>query len=167
MHSAILAAAVGICTMVAYQDMRTRRIPNALTLAMAMLGLARIGLAQDVAAGGCTLAAAMMIFVVVLALFRCGIIGGGDAKMITATVLLIGHRQVIGFLFLMSLCGGILALASLATAKLDPSARRFQRAALALSTPRIDRYRIAQKRPTVPYGVAVAAAGVITLIVAR
>ena len=34
MHTAILAVAVGILVIVAYEDMRTRRIPNALSFAM-------------------------------------------------------------------------------------------------------------------------------------
>src|SRR5690242_13948468 len=59
MHSAVLSAAVGICAIVAYQDVRTRRIPNALSLAMAAVGLVRIAFAQDTVAGGYTVAAGL------------------------------------------------------------------------------------------------------------
>ena len=112
MHSAILAVAVGILVIVAYEDVRTRRIPNALSLAIAALGLARIALAAEVIDAGYTHAAAIIIFAITFALFQRGGIGGGDAKILPATALLIGHRELLSFLFLMSLCGGVLALAT-------------------------------------------------------
>jgi prepilin peptidase CpaA len=167
MHSAVLAVAVGILVIVAYEDVRTRRIPNALSLAAAALCLARIALAADVIDAGYTLAAAIIVFAITFALFQRGAIGGGDAKILPATVLLIGYRELLGFLFLMSLCGGVLALATLAAERLDLSFRRLPRRAHVFSTGQSDRHRVASKGSTVPYGVAVATAGVITLIAAR
>ena len=167
MHSAVLAVAVGILVIVAYEDVRTRRIPNALSLATAALGLARVAFAAEVIDAGYTLAAAIIIFTISFALFQRGAIGGGDAKILPATALLIGYRELFGFLFLMSLCGGVLALATLAAERLDLSLRRFRRVADVSSTGQSDRDRVASKGSTVPYGVAVAAAGVITLIAAR
>jgi prepilin peptidase CpaA len=167
MHSAVLAVAVGILVIVAYQDMQTRRIPNALSLATAALGLTRIAFAAEVIHAGYTLAAAMIIFAITFALFQRGAIGGGDAKILPATALLIGDRELLGFLFLMSLCGGVLALGILAAERLDLSFGRLRRGAHESSTGQTDRGRVASKGSTVPYGVAVATAGVITLIAAR
>src|SRR5580700_8735285 len=130
MHSAVLAVAVGILVIVAYEDVRARRIPNALSLATAALGLARVAFAADVIDAGYTLAAAITIFSITFTLFQRGAIGGGDAKILPATALLIGYRELLGFLFLMSLCGGVLALATLAAEKLDLSCRRFRRGAI-------------------------------------
>jgi Flp pilus assembly protein protease CpaA len=62
MHSAVLTVAVVIFIVVAYQDVRTRRIPNALSLTIGALGLARIALAAEVMDAGYTLAAAAIIF---------------------------------------------------------------------------------------------------------
>ena len=67
----------------------------------------------------------------------------------------------------MSLCGGVLALATLAGERLDMSFGQFRRGAHVSSTGQSDRGQAASKGSTVPYGVAVAAAGVITLIAAR
>jgi prepilin peptidase CpaA len=166
MHSAVLAVAVAILVFVAYEDVRTRRIPNALSLATAALGLARVAFAAETIDAGYTLGAAIIIFTITFALFQRGAIGGGDAKILPATALLIGYRELLGFLFLMSLCGGVLALATLAAERLDLSFKRFRRGACVSSTGQSDRGRAASKRSTVPYGVAVAAAGVITLIAA-
>ena len=167
MHSAVLAAAVVIFAIVAYQDVRTRRIPNALSLAIAALGLARIALASELIDAGYTLAAAVIIFAITLALFQRGGIGGGDAKILPATALLIGHRELLGFLFLMSLCGGVLALATLAAERLDLSFGHFRRGAHVSSTGQSEGGRSAPEASTVPYGLAVATAGVITLITAK
>src|SRR5260370_39797425 len=110
MHSAFLAAAVGVLAIIAYHDVRTRRIPNALSLTIATLGLTRIAFADEAAAGWYTLAAATVTFAGTFAMFRFGAIGGGDAKMIPATALLIGYRDFLDFLFLMSVCGRALGL---------------------------------------------------------
>lgn len=167
MHSAVLAVAVGILVVVAYEDVRTRRIPNALSLATAALGLLRVAFAAEVIDAGYTLAAAIIILTITFALFQLGAIGGGDAKILPATALLIGYRELLDFLFLMSLCGGVLALAALAAERLDLCSRRFRREAYLPSTGQSDPAPVAPKRSTVPYGVAVAIAGVITLIAAR
>jgi prepilin peptidase CpaA len=167
MHSAVLAVAIGILVIVAYEDVRTRRIPNALSLATAALGLVRIIFAAEVIDAGYTLATAIIILTITFALFQRGAIGGGDAKILPATALLIGYREVLGFLFLMSLCGGVLALATLAAERLDLFLRRFRPEAYVSSTGQSHRSRVGPKRSTVPYGVAVAIAGVITLIAAR
>jgi hypothetical protein len=82
MHSAVLAVAVGILVIVAYEDVRTRRIPNALSLATAALGLARVAFAAEVIDAGYTLAAAIIIFSITFTLFQRGAIGGGDAKIL-------------------------------------------------------------------------------------
>jgi prepilin peptidase CpaA len=167
MHSAVLAVAVGILVFVAYQDVRTRRIPNALSFATAALGLARIALAAEVIDAGYTLAAAIIIFAITFALFQRRAIGGGDAKILPATVLLVGYRELLGFLFLMSLCGGVLALVTIATERRRLPLKRLWRPAYAPASAEIDRLGVPSKASTVPYGFAVAAAGVITLITAR
>jgi prepilin peptidase CpaA len=167
MHSAFLAAAVGVLAIIAYHDVRTRHIPNALSLTIATLGLTRIALADEAVAGWYTLAAATVTFAGTFAMFRFGAIGGGDAKMIPATALLIGYRDLLDFLFLMSLCGGALALATIAMENLEWPLRGFWRPADLPTSAETDRVRVPPKASTVPYGFAVAAAGVITLITAK
>jgi prepilin peptidase CpaA len=162
-QTAILVAGIGILAIIAYGDMRTRRIPNALSVAIATLGLIRILLAHDPLAAGHTLAAGAAIFTVTFLLFWRGIIGGGDAKLMAAMALLIGYRELVEFLFLMSVCGGALALAILARDKLRP---RLWRCSSLAGTPPLETAgcNAAPARATVPYGVAIAAAGVVTLI---
>jgi prepilin peptidase CpaA len=94
-------------------------------------------------------------------LFSCGVLGGGDGKLLAVMTLLIGHHDLFAFLFLMSLCGGALGLTILAGNRLRPL---LWRASYSARMPLSTEITAALERPTVPYGVAIAAAGIITLI---
>jgi prepilin peptidase CpaA len=166
MHLAVLVAAVVLLAIIAYGDVRFRQIPNAATLAIAALGLTRIILAQNAVAASYTLAAATVIFAVTFLLFWRGALGGGDAKLITAMALVIGHQQLLNFLFLMSASGGVLALVVLIRDKFEPGLGRPCRRPTASRVKTHPTIAMAEN-VTVPYGVAVAAAGAITLIIAR
>jgi prepilin peptidase CpaA len=122
----------------AYGDIRSLRIPNLLVAAVAVLGIGRLVLIGDPASALYTVGASLLVLVVGFVLFSRRYIGGGDAKLLTATVLLIGYHDLFSFLFLMSICGAALSLLILA------------------------RHRRLKSRP-VPYGVAIAAAGTMTL----
>lgn len=166
MDIVIKAAAAATCIIAAVSDLRTRRIPNVLSATIAVLGILRLDMAQDFLVQAYTLAVAGLAFAVTLALFRCGVMGGGDGKMITATILVIGYQQVLGFLFLMSLTGGTLALAAIAKAKLE-SILSWRGEITRRGVIQHDRRQGRKPRLTVPYGVAVAGAGIVSLIIAR
>ncbi len=161
MQTAVMLVAVGILSIIAYGDIRTRRISNVLTGTLAILSLIRIILLHDPAAAGCTLVAGVAVFAGGFLLFSCGVLGGGDAKLLAVMTLLIGHDDLFGFLFLMSLCGGALGLTILAADRLRPL---LWRASSSATMPSSTESTAALARPTVPYGVAIAAAGIITLI---
>jgi len=158
----IALLAMGAFITAAYIDVRRRRIPNAISYMIGTLGLLRILLASDPASAGWTLAAAAGVLVVGFMFFWGGTFGGGDAKLLTGAVLLIGYRDLFPFMFLMSLFGGALALAILIGDRLIPRLRRAgHSAALPEATPNESRRHV---WPTVPYGVAIAAAGMIILV---
>ena len=96
MQSAVLCAAVAVLAVIAYGDIRRRRIPNALCVVVAALGMVRISAARDALTAGYTLLAAAAVFAGTFLLFWRGVIGGGDAKLITAIALVIGHRDLRG-----------------------------------------------------------------------
>jgi prepilin peptidase CpaA len=150
----VLLLGLGIFAFVAYGDIRTRRIPNELIVAILALAAFRIAMEGDPRAGLYTLAAAAGLFVATFLLFWRGLLGGGDVKLIGATALLIGYHNFFEFLFVMSVSGALVAVAVLARDRLGP-----RRAA----TPSLEEE--AQARLTVPYGVAIAAAGMVVLLV--
>jgi prepilin peptidase CpaA len=159
-----LVLATVILALIAYGDMHTRRIPNALSAAIAMLGLTRMALVHDPAAIGLTLVASAAVFAVGFLFFWRGMFGGGDAKLVTAVTLLIGYQDLFGFLFLMSLCGGALALAIVAREELHRQRSIPSRAVMTYSATQAGDCTAETTRTTVPYGVAIAAAGVVTLV---
>ena len=165
MQTAVMAIAIGILAIVAYCDVVTRRIPNILSIATAALGLVRIILADNPVSASHTFVAGVVIFVATFLLFWCAVIGGGDAKLITAMALLVGYPNLIAFLFLMSLFGGVLALAALARDKLRPRLVWLRSGANGRSL--IEVTPAVPEGPTVPYGLAIAAAGAIMLIITR
>jgi prepilin peptidase CpaA len=91
-------------------DVRSRRIPNALTATMAGIG---VGLAST-GLSGISLAASMGGFVAGLALMlpghALGATGAGDVKLMAAVGAIVGfHMAVTAFLFT-AIAGGVLAI---------------------------------------------------------
>ena len=161
-QTTIVALAMGAFITAAYVDVRRRRIPNAISYMIGSLGLLRILLAGDPIAAGWTLAAASGVLVVTFMFFWGGTFGGGDAKLLTGAVLLIGYRDLFDLIVLMSLFGGVLAVAILIGDRLIPRFRRVRQPAVVP-----DAAAAAARRhgwPTVPYGVAISAAGMIILV---
>jgi prepilin peptidase CpaA len=157
----VVAVAIGVLLAIAYGDLLTRRIPNLLAAAIAMLGLTRLMLTANFAEAGLTLAASAVVFTGGFLLFWRDVIGGGDAKLIGAVAILIGFDGLVDFFLLMSVCGGALAVAILVHSRLRSRRRHLSQKVIALKC--ADGSRLAV-RPTVPYGVAIAAAGIVMLI---
>jgi prepilin peptidase CpaA len=138
--------ALALFATAAATDLRARRIPNRLTLALALLGLARVTWA--LAAGApplplaADLAAAAVVFALATAGFAAGLLGGGDVKLLAAGTLWVGAGALAPYLLTTVFAGGVLALGF---AALHFVARR--RGAPA---------------PSLPYGVAIAAGGILT-----
>lgn len=155
LRTIIAILAIVVLVIAAWGDVGTRRIPNTVSLALASLGLARLLAAGNVPAAEFTIAAAAGTLVISFALFSLGVFGGGDAKLISAATLVIGARDLFGFLLLMSFFGALLALALLTEDKLIPRLKGGGRPAPDAPAP---------PPRTVPYGVAIAAAGAAILI---
>jgi prepilin peptidase CpaA len=157
MELQLIVLVLGICIFaaVAYGDIRTRRIPNEMIVAILVLAALRIAMDGDPRAGLYTLAASTGLFVATFLLFWRGLLGGGDVKLIGATALLVGYHNLFEFLFVMSVSGALIAVAVLARDRLG----RRQATAPATEDQEIS------ARLAVPYGVAIAAAGIVSLLV--
>jgi prepilin peptidase CpaA len=96
-------------------DLRSRRLPNWLNLAVALGFLPwawASGLAWDEAA--VHLAVGAVVLGVGFGLFAFGVIGGGDAKLGAAVALWIGLSfDLLRFFLIMALAGGVLAVLAL------------------------------------------------------
>ena len=135
-------AFVGIALFIiaAYSDVKSFRIPNLLVAAVVLLAVARLIVVGDPSAAVYTVGASVIVLAIGFVLFWRGFVGGGDAKLLTASALLIGYHDLYSFLVFMSICGALIALAAFATQRQKPSTKLY-----------------------IPYGVAIATAGSVTL----
>jgi prepilin peptidase CpaA len=150
----ILLLSAALFVVVAYCDIRTRRIPNELVLGILVLATVRIALSADPTGALYTLLASAALFVATFLFFWRGLLGGGDVKLLVATGFLIGYHDLFQFLFVMSVCGALVAVAVLARHRLRPRP-------ITMAAPE---HQDPPARLTVPYGVAIAAAGLLTLL---
>jgi prepilin peptidase CpaA len=145
LETVILLLGIALFTIAAYGDVKTLRIPNALVAAVAALGVCRLIVIGDPSVALYTVGASLLVFIATFLLFWRGYVGGGDAKLITAAALLIGYHDLFNFLVLMSLCGVLVTLAILVAPRSSDQSQ--PKAMLA-----------------VPYGAAIAAGGIVTLL---
>lgn len=104
-------------------DMKTRTIPNGLVLVIMATGLAMRLLDSGLGAL-ISVAIASAILVALAALARRDHIGGGDAKLIAATTLLVEPPQVLALITMIALAGGVLAILYSIRALALPYAKR-------------------------------------------
>lgn len=134
-------------------DLTTMTIPNWLTVSLAaafvvVAPFAGLGLEQI----GWHLAAGCAALVAGMALFGFGFIGGGDAKFVAAAALWIGWSDLLGYLIVASIFGGVLTLAILGFRRMPLPQVLVRQAWVA---------RLHDHREGVPYGVALALAGLV------
>ncbi len=138
----------------ASSDLLTMRISNRLVLflvvSFCVLALAiNLPLQQFAMHVAC----ALVVLAAGFALFALGWVGGGDAKLAAATTLWLGFGLTLPYLVYAALLGGVLTLLILAL-------RNFPLTPFLARYPWIERLR--DKKAGVPYGVALAVAGLLT-----
>jgi prepilin peptidase CpaA len=138
----------GLLLAAGIEDARTREIANAKNAAIALLAplwwwAGGLGLWPEVAL---QLLAAAIVFAVFVGAFAAGWMGGGDVKMIGALALWLPPQALLSMLTTMSVLGGGVTALMMAE-------RRWRRAGGPDQPAAIE----------VPYGVAIAAAGLLAL----
>ena len=166
MQTAILFLGTALFVVAAYGDVRTLRIPNKLVAAIAVLGVLRLILIGEPNVALYTVGASLVVFIASFLLFWRGLVGGGDAKLITAAALLVGYNSLFNFLLVMSVCGALVTLAVLvmqqrSSAKLARLNRLSDIAVVTVDQP------LPEARLVVPYGAAIAGGAIVTLLFQR
>jgi prepilin peptidase CpaA len=150
-HLLIMALFLGLLAVAVLTDVEALRIPNRLCLAVVAIYPAHI-LASPIPVdwpGALMLAAA--VFVVGLASFAAGWVGGGDVKLMAATALWVGPASFSLFVLVTTVLGGVIAVLML-------SELRFTVAQVAESAGCNEIRDIVLGR-AIPYGVAIAVGG--------
>jgi len=157
---------LGVCVVIAtVWDLAKRRIPNAVTGAAAVLGM----VAQLVDRGGWSAASGVAAAIVSVALlyrpWAAGGIGGGDVKMAAAVAIWVGLGGMIRYAVAVAAAGGIVALVmyffSRKAVRQDVKTN-LTLAALQQTLPTVEAR--AAGRPSVPYGLAIAAGAAFALL---
>ena len=100
------AAIMGLAALL---DLRSRRIPNALTVTAAVLGLLlRVPLGLHAVIAG--ILGIGLALVLTTPLFLVGALGGGDVKLVAAIGAFMGSGRLIGACLLIALLGGAVGL---------------------------------------------------------
>jgi prepilin peptidase CpaA len=154
-----LLVATVLLAMAAMLDLAFRKIPNWLPLALTADGLVLRVLSGELLAG---IAAGTVVFILCALLWRRGLLGGGDVKLLGATATVVQAPFAASFILSVSLAGGLLALVYLALRQIVPQRGRARPATLVARIARIEQRRIGQCR-SLPYACAIAAGAFFTL----
>jgi prepilin peptidase CpaA len=148
-----LTAAGALLLGAALHDLACRTIPNWIPAALALDGLALRVLSGQVLGG---IASALVVFACAALLWRRGLMGGGDVKLLGAAALVVPSGAALAFVLAVALAGGGLALTYLALRRLVRAPRAGRPAGVLARIVRVERRRIRQCR-SLPYGCAIAA----------
>ncbi len=134
-------------------DLLTFTIPNRVSLALLLGFLFAAPLAgMPWADYASHLGAGALMLMVGIAMFSRGLVGGGDAKLMSAAALWLGFGHLLPFLVWTALLGGVLAIALLTYRRFFPPLWLAKQSwALRLHDP----------KQGIPYGIALAGAGML------
>ena len=160
---ACTVAAAALLIVAALHDVAVRTVPNTIVVVLAIIGLV-LAAAQHRLPGSCVAAGLTLVLGGVLWARR--LIGGGDAKLLFASAIVIAPWHVPAMLLATALAGGVLSLPYL------PGRRLIRRSIAARPTgfvPRLlrcERWRLSRRGP-LPYAVAIAAGALFVLFTSR
>jgi prepilin peptidase CpaA len=106
--SAMSVALSALMLLAAFFDVRSRRIPNLLTVSGFVIAIVMRFVAGP-GAGIDGLTGAILAFVLCLPFFILGVLGGGDAKLLMATGAFMGPRDLLPAMLIIASIGGIIA----------------------------------------------------------
>ena len=151
------AAFLSFLMLAAHSDLANLRIPNVLTLSMAVSAVPAVWLLEaSVTALPVAIVAGIATLVIAWSMFELGWLGGGDAKLAAAASLWLGPQPMLVFVLATALFGAVLAAILLILSRSRP--------ALAVVGPRWQE-RLAADAISVPYAVAMAPAGAVAVLV--
>ncbi len=141
----------------AVSDLLTLTIPNRVSIALAALFIA-LAVASGLGAAAISwhLASGALILILGFALFSAGWIGGGDAKLASATAMWLGFDHLGEYALIASLLGGLLTVVIL-------TLRHLPILSMLLSTlmSHVWIRRLLAPDTGIPYGIALAGAGLL------
>lgn len=111
LQSVLLIALLGLLGAACIQDALQRKISNIISASIAVMGLgfhlAAYSSFSDILIPVCS---ATIVFILGVALFARGLLGGGDVKLLAACAVWTAWPDTLGFLMITTLIGGAMAI---------------------------------------------------------
>jgi prepilin peptidase CpaA len=157
---------LGVCLgLAAGWDVVTRRIPNPVTAATALSGVAVQALDRGFWSAASGLGAAALVIVLLYRAWSVGGIGGGDVKLAAAVAIWVGLQRMLEYALAAAVAGAVVAMISYAASAKE--VRRDVRTNLTLAVLEQAVPPVEQKVPgrvSVPYGLAIAVGATFALL---
>ena len=115
----ILIVPVAFLLIATWCDLRTREIPDWISVALVLIGITAAGFGWAGVRWWMVLSGLLLGFLIGLALFHYGKFGGGDAKLIAGIGAVLGPVGLLFSLFWMAVAGGLLALIAMIRGQRD------------------------------------------------
>lgn len=168
LNQLIIYLFVGLLVWAAATDFRSFIIPNKISLSVLVLYPAYVLTAPAPLHWDTALIAGAVVFVVGLVMFNFGVMGGGDVKLATGCVIWAGPKLFLPFMLVMLVSSLVVALIFAMRTAMDAARAAAGQggAAQTLSLGRtvgsavIGLRHVPLLKMTIPYGVAISAAGV-------
>jgi prepilin peptidase CpaA len=161
---------VPLAVLVAYHDVRYRRIPNPFVLATLLIGLILNFSLGGLTGGLNSLGGCVLAFILMFLLHVFGAMGAGDVKLFAAIGSVIGAQLVLPTFVVVVLTGGVLALVSvIRSGVLGTTMHRVLQIFVGLLPGwQMPKFSVpADRRLTIPYGVAITVGAIIATAIFR
>lgn len=159
-----------LAIIIAYMDIRYRRIPNKLVLLTLFVGLAVNTVFGGIHGLGLSLAGSLLAFLLMFSLHVFGTMGAGDVKLFAAIGAVFGSPLVLPTLLIVALTGGVLALCKMIYSRrvVTTMSGVFFFFYGLLPGQRVPRLEVPVDRSyTLPYGLAICGGSIIAFLLFR
>lgn len=155
-HQFVISCLIGLLVWAAISDYRSFTIPNRVSLGILILYPAHVMSYPAPTFWLVSLGMAAIVFAVGCLLFAMKAMGGGDVKLLAATTMWAGHTHILEYFVVTGIAGLILAIVFAARTALADGVKAEHRTLLgAVANIR----HVPIMKLTIPYGVAISAAG--------
>ena len=161
---------VPLAAIIAYYDVRYRRIPNAFVLATLAAGVAMHGIFGGLAGVAASFMGCALAFALMFMLHIFGAMGAGDVKLFAAIGAVTGAHLVVPTFVVVILTGGLLAVVSIVRAGvvITTMHRVLQIFVGMLPGWQMPKFAVpTDRRHTIPYGVAITMGSIISIAIFR
>jgi prepilin peptidase CpaA len=164
------ALLIPLAVIITYYDVRYRRIPNAFVLATLASGMIVNTIFGGTTGALASIGGVLFGFILMFTLHILGAMGAGDVKLFAAIGSVTGAHLVLPMFLIVVLTGGVLAVCSVLRAgAVRTTALRVVQIMVGLMPGwEMPRFAVpADRRQTIPYGVAITLGSIITLAIFR